>query len=95
MSAAHGNATGADGLLRRTVHRRLEREIARLEAAGTTVVSLEPGAGSRRAMGLRAMAEDRGSRVIEAAYAETVERIDDTPVLASLGRPAAAAASAG
>jgi hypothetical protein len=46
-------------------------------------------------MGLRAMAEDRGSRVIEAAYAETVERIDDTPVLASLGRPAAAAASAG
>jgi NTE family protein len=94
MSAAHGSANGADGLLRRTVHRRLEREIARLEAAGTTVVSLEPGAGSRRAMGLRAMAEDRGSRVIEAAYEETVERIDDTPVLASLGRPAATAATA-
>jgi NTE family protein len=93
MSAAHGSANGADGLLRRTVHRRLEREIARLEAAGTTVVSLEPGVGSRRAMGLRAMAEDRSSRVIEAAYAETVDRIDDTPVLASLGRPAAASSA--
>ncbi len=34
MSAAHGSANGADGLLRRTVHRRMEREIARLEAAG-------------------------------------------------------------
>ena len=93
MSAAHGSANGADGLLRRTVHRRLEREIARLEAAGTTVVGLEPGAGSRRAMGLRAMAEDRSSRVIEAAYAETVDRIDDTPALASLGRPRAAASA--
>ena len=80
MSAAHGSANGADGLLRRTVHRRMEREIARLEAAGTAVVSLEPGAGSRRAMGLRAMAEDRSPRVIEAAYEETVDRILDTPV---------------
>ena len=79
MSAAHGAANGADGLLRRTVHRRLEREIARLEAAGTAVVSLEPGPESRRAMGLRAMAEDRSTRVIEAAYAETVDQIDDTP----------------
>ena len=30
MSAAHGSANGADGWLRRTVHRRMEREIARL-----------------------------------------------------------------
>ena len=59
MSAAHGNANGADGLLRRTVHRRMEREIARLQEAGTAVVSLEPGAEARRAMGLLAMAEDR------------------------------------
>ena len=90
MSAAQGNANGADGLLRRTVHRRMEREIARLEEAGTAVVSLEPGDDSRRAMGLRAMAEDRSPRVIEAAYEETRRRILATPSLASLGEPVTA-----
>ena len=91
MSAAHGSANGVDGWLRRAVHRRIEREIARLEEAGTTVISLEPGAESRRAMGLRAMAEDRSPRVIEAAYEETRRRILSTPFLASLGDPIAAA----
>ncbi len=91
MSAAQGNANGADGFLRRTVHRRMEREIARLEEAGTVVVSLEPGTDSRRAMGLRAMAEDRSPRVIEAAYEETRRRIRTTPLLASLGEPVTAA----
>lgn len=87
LSAAHGSANGADGLLRRTVHRRMGREIARLEEAGTAVISLEPGATSRRAMGLRAMAEDRSPVVIEAAYEETRRRILATPFLASLGEP--------
>src|SRR5271168_4052688 len=50
MSAPHGSASGADGWLRRSVHRRMEREIARLENAGVAVISLEPGAESRRAM---------------------------------------------
>jgi len=97
LSAAHGSATGADGLLRRTVHRRMGREIARLEEAGTAVISLEPGATSRRAMGLRAMAENRGTAVIEAAYEETRRRILATPFLASLGEPlpTASTASAG
>jgi NTE family protein len=90
MSAARGHAGGADALLRRTVHRRMEREIARLELAGTPVVSLEPGPESCRAMGLRAMAEDRGPRVIEAAYEETRRRI---PFLADMG-PLQSAASA-
>jgi hypothetical protein len=94
MSAAHGNANGADGLLRRTVHRRMEREVARLKQEGTTVISLEPGAGARRAMGLRAMAEDRSPRVIEAAYEETRLEILTTSALASL-RGLAAAAGAG
>jgi NTE family protein len=93
MSAAHGSANGADGWLRRTVHRRMEREIARLQAAGTLVISLEPGAESRRAMGLRAMAEDRAPEVIEAAYEETRELILATPLLGSLGGPAAAASA--
>jgi len=91
MSAHQGNANGADGLLRRTVHRRMEREITRLGEAGTAVVSLEPGAESLRAMGLRAMAEDRSPRVIEAAYEETQRRILATPLLASLGSPITAA----
>ncbi|HEX3334580.1 MAG TPA: patatin-like phospholipase family protein [Acidimicrobiales bacterium] len=87
MSAAQGSANGADGFLRRTVHWRMEREIARLERAGTTVISLEPGPDARRVMGLKAMAEDRGPRVIEAAYEETRQRILSTPFLAALGEP--------
>ncbi|HWF16591.1 MAG TPA: patatin-like phospholipase family protein [Acidimicrobiales bacterium] len=93
MSAAHGSANGADGLLRRTVHRRMEREIARLEQAGTAVISLEPGGESRRVMGLRAMAEDRAPRVIEAAYEETRLRALAAPFLASLGEPSPAAST--
>ena len=65
----------------------MEREIARLEGAGTAVISLEPGPESRRMMGLRAMAEDRSPRVIEAAYEETRTRILASPLLASLGEP--------
>ncbi len=93
MSAAHGSANGADGWLRRTVHRRMEREIARLELAGTAVISLEPGGESRRVMGLRAMAEDRAPRVIEAAYEETRQRVLASPFLATLGEPAPAASA--
>jgi len=90
MSAAQGSANGADGWLRRTVHRRMERELARLREAGVAVISLEPGAGARRAMGLRAMAQDRSPRVILAAYEETRELILTTPLVASLGCPPAA-----
>ena len=87
MSAAHGSANGIDGWIRRAVHRRMEREVARLEDAGIVVISLEPGAESRRAMGLRAMAEDRGPQVIAAAYEETRGHILSTP---ALGLPRAA-----
>ncbi len=87
MSASHGNAYGADGLIRRRVHRRMEHEIARLEANGMAVIRLEPGAESRRVMGLRAMAEDRGPRVIEAAYEETRKRVLANPFLADLRHP--------
>jgi NTE family protein len=93
MSAARGSANGADGWIRRTVHRRMEREIARLQKGGFRVMSLEPGAESRRAMGLRAMAEDRAPQVIEAAYEETRELILTSPELASLGNPLRAASA--
>jgi len=94
MSSAHGSANGADGLLRRTLHRRMEHEVEKLERAGIPVIRLEPESDARHAMGLRAMAEDRSPRVIEAAYEETRDLIPSTPLLASLG-DAPAAASAG
>ena len=87
LSASQGQAYGADGFLRRSVHRRMEHEVARLAANGIAVISLEPDMDTRRAMGLRAMAEDRGPRVIEAAYEETRKLIRSTPFLADLGRP--------
>jgi NTE family protein len=93
MSAAQGSANGADGWLRRTVHRRMEREIGRLQEAGFDVIRLEPGAESRRAMGLRAMAEDRSPQVIATAYEETRELVRATPELASLGSPLPAASA--
>jgi NTE family protein len=93
MSASHGNAYGADGLIRRRVHRRMEHEVARLEANGVAVIRLEPGGESRHVMGLLAMAEDRGPRVVEAAYEETRRRILATPFLASLGEPVRIAAA--
>jgi NTE family protein len=93
MSASHGNAYGADGFIRRSVHRRMEREIMRLEEAGIAVIRLEPGGESRHAMGLRAMAEDRGPRVVEAAYEETRRRIISTPFFASLATPARVSAA--
>jgi hypothetical protein len=65
----------------------MEHEVARLEAQGVAVIRLEPGGESRHVMGLRAMAEDRGPRVIEAAYEETRKRILSTPFLADLGEP--------
>jgi NTE family protein len=93
MSAAHGSANGADGWLRRTVHRRMEREVARLQAAGTAVISLEPGGDARRVMGLKAMAEDRSPRVIEAAYEETQRRVHASSFLSRLGEPPATMAA--
>jgi NTE family protein len=95
MSAARGEAFGADGILRRSVHRRLEREAARLERAGTTVIRLEPDEHARRVMGLWSMAEDRTPRVIEAGYQETAERIRTSPLLAALAHPHAPSASVG
>jgi hypothetical protein len=87
MSASRGHAVGADALIRRSVRRRLEREIGRLESGGTTVIRLEPGPESQHAMGLWAMAEHRAPRVVEAAYAETRSRIAASPFLAGLGEP--------
>jgi len=44
-------------------------------------------------MGLRAMAEDRSPRVIEAAYEETRRRVASSPFLSTLGEPPVATAT--
>ena len=58
MSAAQGSANGADGWLRRTVHRRMEREIARLR--GGRDRGDQPGARCRVAPGHGAAGHGRG-----------------------------------
>jgi NTE family protein len=90
MSASRGRPVGADALIRRSVRRRLEREIGRLETGGTTVIRLEPGPETQHAMGLWAMAEHRAPRVVEAAYEETRSRLLADPFLARLGATGAA-----
>jgi hypothetical protein len=75
MSAAHGRSTAPDAAVRWAVHRRLEHEVRRLRRAGVDVVRFEPRGEARRAMGLNAMADDRGPAVVRAAYFEAAERI--------------------
>jgi len=81
MSATSRFAGSADGPLRWSVHRRLLREVARLEAEGTVVITIEPGPEARAAMGLNAMAEDRSARVVRTAYDEVA---DHPPLLPRL-----------
>lgn len=68
MSAAHGRSATPDAAMRWAAHRRLEREIARLRAVGTTVVRFEPSRRTLGVMGLNAMAVDRSDRVVQAAF---------------------------
>jgi NTE family protein len=73
MSTLRPPLGAADGLLRWSTHRRLEREVRRLERGGTTVLRVEPGPASLSAMGLRPMDDDRSRRVAEAAHQDVTE----------------------
>jgi len=84
MSVAGGWAPTPDALLRRTVHRRLEREVRRLRKAGTEVVRIEPSARVIRAMGVNAMADDRADDVVREAFLDTGRRTADPAVAARL-----------
>jgi NTE family protein len=74
MSAAHGRSLTLDGPLRWAAHRRLEQEVRKLQAAGTTVVRFEPGPRCLAAMGLNAMAVNRSDRVVQQAFLEAGRR---------------------
>lgn len=67
MSAAHGATRRPDAAMRWAAHRRLEGEIRRLRAQGTTVVRFEPSAATLAVMGINAMADDRSAAVVEVA----------------------------
>ena len=60
-----------DAGLRYSAHRRLVRELKRLERRGVTVVRFEPGAKALAAMGINMMADDRGDKVVQAAFIES------------------------
>jgi len=72
MSAAHGTSRRADAGMRWSAHRRLESEIRRLRAQGTTVVRFEPSADTLHAMGINPMADDRSAAVADAARRDAV-----------------------
>lgn len=73
MSADIGRVRGPDAMVRWAAHRRLQREVARLETAGSKVICIEPGSRSLAAMGMWAMAENRSDRVVRAAFSEASE----------------------
>jgi NTE family protein len=84
MSAAHGRSRGPDGAMRWSMHRRLEREVRRLRAAGVEVVRIEPTSSTLRVMGLNAMADDRAVPVVREAFLEAGRRLVDPEVLRRL-----------
>jgi NTE family protein len=84
MSAAGGLPRTVDGLYRYAVHRRLERELARLAKRGTTIVRIEPAERSLAAMGVNMMADDRAERVVQAAFVETGGYIAGRPTIKRL-----------
>jgi NTE family protein len=75
MSAAQFPLGSPDALLRWSSHRRLEREVRRLERMGSVVVRMEPGRASMNAMGLQPMNGARSHRVTVAAHQETVRQM--------------------
>jgi len=84
MSAASVPLGSPDALLRWAARRRLDREAARLERLGATVVRLEPAGDSMRAMGLQPMNSARSRSVSAAAYRETIQRIEEGAIPESL-----------
>jgi len=70
MSAANGLSRTPDGPMRWGAHRRLDQEVRRLRAAGTTVIRFEPGPRCLAAMGVNAMAEDRSEAVVRSSFLE-------------------------
>lgn len=93
MSAARGRASSPDALLRFGVHRRIDREVRRLQGEGTEVVRIEPSLRVLAAMGLNAMAEDRSGDVVREAFLDTGRRTAQPRVATRLSALSPRAAS--
>ncbi|MCU1497076.1 MAG: Patatin [Acidimicrobiales bacterium] len=90
MSVAHGRTVGPDAAFRWAAHRRLEREVRRLQGAGTAVVRIEPSRRVRDAMGMNAMAGDRSADIVREAIECTSRYLEASKVterLAPLRQP--------
>jgi NTE family protein len=85
MSAAQFPVGSPDALLRWASRRRLDRESRRLERTGSSVIRIEPGESSLRAMGLQPMNSARSDRVTAEAYQETLRLIAERGISWSLG----------
>jgi len=81
MSADIGRVRGPDAMVRWGAHRRLQREVERLESAGMRVIRIEPGPTARAAMGVWAMAENRSDKVVRAAFSEASDLQVDLPFM--------------
>lgn len=86
MSAAHGRSAGPGVGIRWAAHRRLEREVVRLRAAGTEVVRFEPSPATVSAMGVNAMADHRSAPVAVAARADAAAFAHRSRVAGRLAR---------
>lgn len=75
MSTMQFPVGSPDALLRWAARRRLDRETRRLERAGSTVIRIEPGEASLKAMGLQPMSGERSKRVTAEAYQEVVRLV--------------------
>jgi hypothetical protein len=70
--------------MRWTAHRDLQREIAALRAAGTAVVTFEPGRRTLDVMGTNAKASDLTDAVFQAAVLQAGRRASEGSVAARL-----------
>jgi NTE family protein len=76
-AAGLGQTGVVERLARRQCWRDLRREAARLRAAGTTVLAVEPSADDLRAMAGRFMDDGRRPRVAETARRSTLALLED------------------
>lgn len=84
MSAVHGRAPTPDAVLRWSSHRRLQRELRRIRATGAETVVFEPSPRVLAAMGIDAMAGDRGDRVVRESFLAAGSRLLTPRVAAAL-----------
>jgi NTE family protein len=73
-------ARGFDLPVRAVIRARLAREVARVRASGTAVLTLQPTREAREAMGDNPMDPRRGAAVTRTAHESTLRRLRDEDV---------------